>query len=200
MEIATYAAEAAIEADHWWFVGRRCLFAAVVKGFSLPPDAAILDLGSGTGANLRLLRDLGFARVKGVDFNAEAIRFCSEKGLGAVQPGDVCAAVRRLPIRSRLGDGRHRTCRGRSRGAARNPPRAAAGRSSVADGSGVPDPLGTARRGQSSSATIPAAAPRRAAACRRPHAATVFLFLLSIVPADPRGTPADAHPQDPARQ
>ncbi len=91
MEIATYAAEAAIEADHWWFVGRRGLFADLIGGLALPPDAAILDVGTGTGANLRLLRDLGFTRVEGVDFSAEAIRFCAQKGLGAVQPGDVGA-------------------------------------------------------------------------------------------------------------
>jgi SAM-dependent methyltransferase len=66
----------------------------------LPPDAAILDAGTGTGANLRLLRTLGFARVTGIDFSAEAIRFCAEKGLGEVQPGDVCA----LPFADRQFD------------------------------------------------------------------------------------------------
>jgi SAM-dependent methyltransferase len=91
MEIASYAAEAAIEADHWWFVGRRRLFSDIVEGLSLPPDPAILDVGTGTGANLRLLRDLGFKRVTGVDFSPEAIRFCAEKGLGEVRSGDVCA-------------------------------------------------------------------------------------------------------------
>jgi SAM-dependent methyltransferase len=91
MEVTAYAAEAAIEADHWWFVGRRDLFSDIVRDSALPPDAAILDVGTGTGANLRLLRDLGFERVTGVDFSAEAIRFCAEKGLGEVRPGNVCA-------------------------------------------------------------------------------------------------------------
>jgi hypothetical protein len=36
MDIATYAAEAAIEAEHWWYVGRRLLFSDVIKGFGLP--------------------------------------------------------------------------------------------------------------------------------------------------------------------
>ena len=55
MESAAYAAEAAIEADHWWFVGRRLLFSDVIKGFGLPRDAEILDVGTSTGTNLRLL-------------------------------------------------------------------------------------------------------------------------------------------------
>ena len=89
MDTAAYAAEAAIEADHWWFVGRRLLFAELIRGFGLPHDAEILDVGTGTGANLRLLRDLGFARITGVDQSPEAVRFCAEKGLGAVQLGDI---------------------------------------------------------------------------------------------------------------
>ena len=89
MDIATYAAEAAIEADHWWFVGRRLLFSDLIKGLGLPRDAEILDVGTSTGTNLRLLRNLGFARITGVDQSPDAIRFCAEKGLGAVRLGDV---------------------------------------------------------------------------------------------------------------
>jgi SAM-dependent methyltransferase len=91
MDTAAYAAEAAIEADHWWFVGRRLLFAELIRGFGLPRDAEILDVGTSTGTNLRLLRDLGFARVTGVDQSPDAVRFCAEKGLGAVQLGDIRA-------------------------------------------------------------------------------------------------------------
>ena len=91
MDFATFAAEAAIEADHWWFVGRRLLFSELIKGFGLPRDAEILDVGTSTGTNLRLLHDLGFARITGVDQSPDAIRFCAEKGLGAVQLGDIRA-------------------------------------------------------------------------------------------------------------
>lgn len=91
MEIAAYAAEAAVEAEHWWFVGRRRLFAHIVGGLGITADAAILDVGTGTGTNLRLLRDLGFVEVSGVDYSPEAIRFCVEKGLGAVERGDIGA-------------------------------------------------------------------------------------------------------------
>jgi SAM-dependent methyltransferase len=91
MDIAAYAVEAAVEADHWWFVGRRLLFSDIIKGFDLPPDAEILDVGTSTGTNLRLLRDLGFTRITGVDKSPEAIRFCAAKELGEVRLGDVCA-------------------------------------------------------------------------------------------------------------
>jgi SAM-dependent methyltransferase len=91
MDSAAYATEAAIEADHWWFVGRRLLFSDLIKGLDLPLDAETLDVGTSTGTNLRLLRDLGFARITGVDQSPDAIRFCAEKGLGAVQLGDIAA-------------------------------------------------------------------------------------------------------------
>jgi len=91
MEVATYAAEAAIEAGHWWFAGRRELFSNIIGRFNLPFNADILDVGTGTGSNLRLLQDLGFTRIIGVDQSPVAIQFCAEKGLGEVRLGDVCA-------------------------------------------------------------------------------------------------------------
>jgi SAM-dependent methyltransferase len=91
MDIAAYAAEAEFEADHWWFTGRRLLFADIIRACGLPPDAKVLDVGTGTGANLRMLRGLGFADVIGVDRSREAIRFCAEKGLGHVKLGDIRA-------------------------------------------------------------------------------------------------------------
>jgi SAM-dependent methyltransferase len=91
MDLATYAVEAAIEANHWWFIGRRLLFSEMIKGFDLPRDAKILDVGTSTGTNLRLLRDLGFTRITGVDQSPVAIQFCADKGLGQVKLGDVCA-------------------------------------------------------------------------------------------------------------
>src|SRR6516225_8415056 len=89
MEIATYAIEAEVEATHWWFAGRRRLFAREINKTGLPRTSRILDVGTSTGSNLRLLRDLGFHAVDGLDFNQEAIRYCREKGFGPVRHGDV---------------------------------------------------------------------------------------------------------------
>jgi SAM-dependent methyltransferase len=90
MDIVTYAVEGEAEATHWWFIGRRRVFARGIEKMGLPRSGRVLDVGTSTGANLRLLRDLGFHAIDGLDFSDEAIRFCREKGLGLVRHGDVC--------------------------------------------------------------------------------------------------------------
>lgn len=91
MDAAAYEIEAAVEEGHWWFVGRRRLFARCIKRLGLSPDAAVMDLGTSTGTNLRMLRDIGMTNVTGLDFSEEAIRFCREKKLGIVHKGDITA-------------------------------------------------------------------------------------------------------------
>jgi SAM-dependent methyltransferase len=91
MDIAAFAVEAKAEETHWWFVGRRRLFAAELEKAGVKPTDRVLDIGTGTGANLRLLRDLGFTAVTGLDANEEAIGYCASKGLGVVRKGDICA-------------------------------------------------------------------------------------------------------------
>jgi SAM-dependent methyltransferase len=91
MRATTYAVEAVIEESHWWFVGRRRLFRRELMRADASPDARTLDVGTSTGSNLRVLRDLGYTRVAGVDVSADAIRFCESKGFGPVRHGDVCA-------------------------------------------------------------------------------------------------------------
>ena len=90
MDDLTYRIEAEIEANHWWFVTRRKLLSQIIRELRLPPDAAILDLGTSTGTNLRMLKDLNCRQAIGLDKSPEAIRYCAEKGLGTVEQGDVC--------------------------------------------------------------------------------------------------------------
>ena len=94
MDQAAFAAEARIEATHWWFVERRRLFASLLAKCKLPADARVVDIGTGTGANLRLLKEIGFRNVTGIDPSADAAHWCAEKGLGDVRFGD----VRSLPL------------------------------------------------------------------------------------------------------
>ena len=89
MERTTYAAEAAAEETHWWFVGRRILFRRLLERRTVGRAARILDVGTSTGTNLRLLVDMGYGDVTGLDSSAEAIRFCAEKGLPPVRQGSI---------------------------------------------------------------------------------------------------------------
>ena len=91
MNKSMYAVDARIEQDHWWFVGRRRLFSQMIRAMRVGIGAPVLDVGTSAGTNLRMLRDLGFTDVTGLDLSLDAIRFCTEKGLGAVKQGDVTA-------------------------------------------------------------------------------------------------------------
>lgn len=90
MDASVYEVEAAVEATHWWFVGRRRLLGRLLADLQVAPTARILDIGTSTGTNLRMLRDLGFTHYQGLDPSPEAVRWCAEKALGDVVLGDAC--------------------------------------------------------------------------------------------------------------
>jgi ubiquinone/menaquinone biosynthesis C-methylase UbiE len=90
MDHLAYEVEAAVEQGHWWFVCRRLLFRAMIKQILITTESSIIDLGTSTGTNLRLLREDGFANVVGLDFHDDAIAWCAQKGLGRVIKGNIC--------------------------------------------------------------------------------------------------------------
>lgn len=90
MQTAVYEVEHAVEASHWWFVGRRKLLRILLKRATSLPMTRVLDVGTGTGGNLRLLRELNFHSIEGIDFSEDAVRYCQEKGFDQVQHGDAC--------------------------------------------------------------------------------------------------------------
>jgi SAM-dependent methyltransferase len=90
MDRITYEVESRVEESHWWFVGRRRLLAGRIGELGFSKDAAILDVGTSTGTNLRMLRALGFTNYEGLDVSDEAIRWCAQKNIGIVRKGDVC--------------------------------------------------------------------------------------------------------------
>jgi len=91
MQAHTYAIMRKVEDRHWWFVGRRRIVAAFVEQIcrDLQNEGRgrprILDIGCGTGANLKLLSKFGDA--EGVDVSAEALNFCRARGLENVKQG-----------------------------------------------------------------------------------------------------------------
>jgi SAM-dependent methyltransferase len=90
MDAETYAAEAETEETHWWFIGRRQLFAREISRLKMTRSAAVLDIGTSTGSNLRLLAELGFSRANGLEVSEEAIRYCRRKGFDRLCCGDIC--------------------------------------------------------------------------------------------------------------
>src|SRR5215217_5442547 len=77
-----------VEETHWWYVGRRRIIHSLVERICTvlnKPNPKILDVGCGTGANLKMLAAHGSA--EGVDISPQAIDFCRERGLDAVRLG-----------------------------------------------------------------------------------------------------------------
>jgi ubiquinone/menaquinone biosynthesis C-methylase UbiE len=91
MERAAYEVEARVRATHWWFTGRGVLFSRLLARLKLPVSARVLDVGSGTGSNLQLLRDMGFQQVNGLDASEDALQYCRQSGFAHVHLGDVNA-------------------------------------------------------------------------------------------------------------
>jgi SAM-dependent methyltransferase len=83
-----------VEETHWWYLGRRRIIQTLVETICKTlnnPNPRILDVGCGTGANLKMLA--GFGQAEGVDISPQAIEFCRERGLNSVKLG----AIEELP-------------------------------------------------------------------------------------------------------
>lgn len=85
MERHIYDRMAEIDRDHWWFVGRRRIVAALLDRFRPKPGAmAILEVGAGTGSNLALLQ--GYGAVDAIEPDDHARAF-AERRSGLVLKG-----------------------------------------------------------------------------------------------------------------
>ena len=84
-----------VEDTHWWYVGRRRILQSLVEKISTTlKTQRILDVGCGTGANLKMLAAYG--KAEGVDISPQAVDFCHERGLDSVKLG----AIEQLPYES----------------------------------------------------------------------------------------------------
>jgi len=67
------------EQSHWWFVGRRALvFDQLAQAYTGRTDLRILDVGCGTGLNMKYLAQYG--AVTGVDLSSTALQFSRQRG------------------------------------------------------------------------------------------------------------------------
>lgn len=86
MERAVYDRMAEIDADHWWFAGRRKIISGLINRQVAPPaDARILEVGCGTGSNIALLK--GFGQVDAIEPDDGARMLATRRSGVAVKAG-----------------------------------------------------------------------------------------------------------------
>ena len=63
----------------------RKFFSELFEKVNLPKDASIIELGCGSGRNLLILKEMGYANLKGVDFSQTQVELCRNLGLDVSQ-------------------------------------------------------------------------------------------------------------------
>jgi SAM-dependent methyltransferase len=96
MELNSYDVEAKVENHHWWFVVRRKLLRRLLHSLDIPQELPKVDIGCGTGSNLRILESEGLCNVVGLDRSLYALSLAKKKVNLALVSGD----TNNLPIRS----------------------------------------------------------------------------------------------------
>lgn len=77
MNPLAYKEMADSEGAHWWYVARRKILSSIIKKISLPKNARILEIGSGTGGNLEMLFEYGM--VDGMEMDTNAVDHANAK-------------------------------------------------------------------------------------------------------------------------
>ena len=74
MERQAFDRMAELDSTHWWYVARRHILASLIeREVRLPPDAEILEIGCGTGHNLKMLGRYGALEAVELDEDARAL-------------------------------------------------------------------------------------------------------------------------------
>lgn len=93
MEGVAYQQFLKLENEHWWFIGRRRSYFAILERF-LPArrDLRIADLGCGVGGMLPELQRFG--RVVGIDADPQSVAICRARGF----PDSFVGPADRIPL------------------------------------------------------------------------------------------------------
>jgi len=87
MDPSLYPRMAEVEDAHWWFAARRAICDHLLDRLALPPDAAILEPGCGTGGNFPMLARRG--RVFAMDSDESALHFAASRKLAELARGSL---------------------------------------------------------------------------------------------------------------
>ncbi|MBU7581628.1 MAG: class I SAM-dependent methyltransferase [Nostoc sp. TH1S01] len=82
-----YLQYAAVEDQHWWFVGRRQIVEKLIRQLKLPKNAKILEAGCGTGGNLSMLARYG--EVAAIELDEMACQLANERRITTVKQGSL---------------------------------------------------------------------------------------------------------------
>jgi SAM-dependent methyltransferase len=91
MDPTLYPRMAEVEDTHWWFAGRRAICDRLLDRLDLPPDAAILEPGCGTGGNFPMLARRG--RIFAMDADESALRFAASRNQAELARGALPAEI-----------------------------------------------------------------------------------------------------------
>jgi ubiquinone/menaquinone biosynthesis C-methylase UbiE len=95
MQADDYADLYDLEENLWWFAGMREITAVLLDPvFSAGGGRILLDAGCGTGGMLTWLTRYSPQKVIGIDFSAEALNFCRDRGVKTIAQ----ASVTHLPF------------------------------------------------------------------------------------------------------
>lgn len=83
MDTELIQAEERLEAEYWWFVGRRVILDRLLRRFLRPARLAV-DVGCGSGRNLEVLARHARS-VLGADCSAAAVQLTAARGFPVVQ-------------------------------------------------------------------------------------------------------------------
>ncbi len=90
-----YDIETKVESFHWWFVGRRKLLHSILMSLKVSKSSVALEVGCGTGANLRTLVAAGLYAI-GLDRSTYALTLVRSKEELPLLAGD----LNNLPVRT----------------------------------------------------------------------------------------------------
>jgi len=93
MQPSEFDLHAQLEDQHWWFRARREIVFAMLRR-ELPPsrDKRILEIGCGTGGNLRLLSQ--HYSALGIEIDPYAANLAAQRAGCEIRCGDIAAAMR----------------------------------------------------------------------------------------------------------